>query len=196
MVNQDIWYSNPIYYLTDKRFLNDFIPDNSMNTIRKLNASLRFSIYFAIIVFVIKRDARIFLLPIFVGGFTYALNSVENNKNVDKNKILENLNMNNNKNVDKYCVKPSKDNPFMNINYTDYTDFPNKPASCMAFEKGVEKEIIKKFNKEYNRPADDVFEKEGGYRQFYTTPSTTIPNDQDTFAKWLYTPKLRFKKNN
>lgn len=195
MINKYIWYSNPIYYLTDKRFLTEFIPDNSMSTERQLNAALRFSIYFAIILFIIKRDLKIFILPIFVGGFTYALNSVNNNNTIDKNKIVENLNMNKNTNVDKYCIKPSKDNPFMNVNYTDYKNFPNKPAASMAFEKGVENEIGRNFNKDYNRPVDDVFEKEGGYRQFYTTPSTTIPNDQDTFAKWLYTPKLLYKKN-
>lgn len=195
MINKEIWYYNPIYYLTDKNILMEFLPDNSMNIERQLNACLRFSIYFAIILFIIKRDVRIFFLPIFVGGFTYIFYTMENNNKVDKNQIIEKLNFNKNKNVDKYCVKPSKDNPFMNINYTDYKNFPNKPSACMSFEKGVEKEIDINFNKDYNRPVDDVFEKEGGYRQFYTTPSTTIPNDQDTFAKWLYTPKLRFKKN-
>ena len=34
-------------------------------------------------------------------------------------------------------------------------------------------------------------------RQFYTNPSTTIPNDQEAFAKWLYyNPEKTCKEGN
>jgi hypothetical protein len=33
---------------------------------------------------------------------------------------------------------------------------------------------------------DDLFGKMNSQRQFYTMPSTTIPNKQGEFAKWLY----------
>lgn len=195
MIQQDIWYVNPIYYLTEKTLLNQFIPDSSMTSAEQLNAVLRFSIYFSLLVFVIKRDYRVLVLPVFISILTYFLYSFEKNKDKNRDAIIEKLNISKNKNTDLYCTTPSTENPFMNVNYTDYKEFPNKPAACMAFNPNVKKDINSKFNKNYTRPIDDVFEKEGGYRQFYTTPNTTIPNDQDSFAKWLYTPKLRFKKN-
>ena len=40
------------------------------------------------------------------------------------------------------------------------------------------------------RDVNDLFGKNNSQRQFYTVPGNSIPNDQDTFAKWLYaTPK-------
>ena len=43
-------------------------------------------------------------------------------------------------------------------------------------------------NFEHNvyRDVDDVFDRRSSSRQFFTTPNTTIPNDQSGFAKWLY----------
>jgi hypothetical protein len=85
----------------------------------------------------------------------------------------------------------------MNIAYTDYTDFPNKPEACMSFDnENIKKDISNKFNKDYNREDNDVFKTDGSFRQFYTNPCTTIPNDQTAFAKWLYEPRYIFKKEN
>ena len=40
------------------------------------------------------------------------------------------------------------------------------------------------------RDVNDLFGKNNSQRHFYTVPGNSIPNDQDTFAKWLYaTPK-------
>ena len=193
--NQTMWYEDPIYFMLNSDLLFEFIPLSTMKDTEQLNAVFRFSIYFSIIVFIIKRDYRIFYLTIFVGFITFILNyyNVKNNENKDT--IMENLNIGTDSNTREYCIKPTFENPFMNVSYNDYKDFPNKPAACKPFKKSVKKDIETKFEKGYNRHDDDVFKKDGSSRQFYTNPITTIPNDQDGFAKWLYTPNLRFKKN-
>ena len=50
--------------------------------------------------------------------------------------------------------------------------------------------IKKKFNNNLFHDIEDVYDRKNSQRQFYTMPSTTIPNNRDTFQKWLYkTPK-------
>lgn len=191
--NQDIWYINPILYLTDYKLLTEFIPSSAMTTEEQLNAAFRFSLYLSIIVFLIKHDFRIFYLPVFVGAMTVLLYKYDSDNN-NKKEIMEKLDIGVDKNTQKYCSKPTKNNPFMNVMYNDYKDFPNKPKACNNSKKSVKIDINKKFEDNYNRQDDDVFRKDGSERQFYTTPITTIPNDQDAFAKWLYTPNIRYKK--
>jgi hypothetical protein len=42
---------------------------------------------------------------------------------------------------------------------------------------------------------DDLFNRNTSQRQFYTTPVTTIPNDQTGFARWLYKLPETCKEN-
>ena len=42
----------------------------------------------------------------------------------------------------------------------------------------------------------NIFSKNNSQRQFYTTPVTTIPNDQKSFANWLYKTPPTCKENN
>ena len=58
-------------------------------------------------------------------------------------------------------------------------NFPN-------FSRKIKNKMEKHFYKDLYRGVDEVFDNNYSYRQFYTTPNTTIPNDQEGFAKWLY----------
>lgn len=193
---ENIWYSDPIKYLTSPSYLTKFIPENNMKIEEQLNAIIRFSIYFCIVVFIIKHDFKVFIILVVILVASIILYQIYIDKDTTKNSIMEHLNISTNKSTDTYCTKPTKDNPFMNVMYNDYRKFPNRPPACMNNKKEAKEMIDKYFNENYNRSTDDVFEKDGGSRQFYTNPSTTIPNDQDTFAKWLYTPNLIYKNNN
>jgi hypothetical protein len=192
--NVDIWYRDPISYLIDVNFVTEFIPNSEMKTEEQLNAIFRFSIYLSILVFLFKNDFRIFYLPIFVGLMTFVLYKYDSENN-QKAKVMEELNIVVDKNTKEYCSKPTNNNPFMNVLQSDYEDFPNKPPACNVSKSSVKKDIVQKFEENYNRQDDDIFRTGGSERQFYTTPITTIPNDQESFAKWLYTPNLKFKKN-
>jgi len=53
------------------------------------------------------------------------------------------------------------------------------------------------FNHELFRNVDDLWEKKNSQRQFYTLPNTQIPNNRESFMKWLYTqPKNSICKQN
>ena len=80
------------------------------------------------------------------------------------------------------CKKPTKDNPMMNVNIGDH---PQNPPAC-NYTSEIKENINNKFNYNLYQDVDDQFEKFNSQRQFYTTPNTSVPNDQTKFAEWLY----------
>ena len=74
-------------------------------------------------------------------------------------------------------------------------DNRDRPAGCLSTDKEIKKEIDTQFNYNNFRDVDDLFVRGNSQRQFYTMPSTTIPNDQDGFAKWLYKLPETCKEN-
>jgi hypothetical protein len=75
---------------------------------------------------------------------------------------------------------PSPANPFDNVLISDYKYAPKRPAA----KKRSDLDEFFRVNW-YNDPTD-VFGKTQSQRMFVTQPSTTIPNDQDSYQNWLY----------
>ncbi len=69
----------------------------------------------------------------------------------------------------------------MNVTLEDLMSNQTRPAACSIMNDNIHKKI----NDNLYYDTDDVFDRNPTNRQFYTTPITTIPNDQTTFAKWL-----------
>ena len=46
--------------------------------------------------------------------------------------------------------------------------------------------LNKKFFKDTYRDIDDIFDRKSSFRNFYTNPVTTIPNDQKSFADQVF----------
>jgi hypothetical protein len=83
------------------------------------------------------------------------------------------------------CRKPTKDNPFMNPNTTEYNN-SDPPMACNVDDVDIKENMTKEFNKDLYRDIDDLWERNNSQRQFYTVPNTQIPNNQTEFAEWLY----------
>ena len=102
-------------------------------------------------------------------------------------------------NEEKECLQPTPDNPFMNVQYDDYIKNPNREAISKLNNyknPNLEKLIEEKFNYNLYKDVSDIFSKNNSQRQFYTTPVTTIQNDQKSFANWLYKTPPTCKENN
>ena len=188
-MNNKIWIEDvEILFREDK--LKEFIPIDTMSDYEKVNAITRFSIYFSIILYVLKNDIKYFYIPILTCIVIYFLYSINTT-----NKRIENID-------DTYLAirpkkenykLPSKNNPFMNLNITDYgTSKISKPAL-----KGnrTNKKISSYFDKMYKN-ADDLHDKETFLRQYYTMPVTTVPDNRIKFAKWCYRGKRKCKTKN
>lgn len=94
------------------------------------------------------------------------------------------------------CYQPTQQNPFMNATMEDYLNFDsngkivNRPPACNPNDPSVKRKIDSLFDNNLFKDISDVWGKVNSQRNFYTTSSTTIPNDRDAFANWLYkTPK-------
>lgn len=191
-----LWIDN-LDILYEKNFIVEIVPLANFDFNRKLNSLLRLSIYYSLIVYILKRNRNIFLIPLGTAIFTYILG-----KHLYKNKVNSQIiNFQNNdinvgpiEDLDKECKIPTKDNPFMNpILMGD--DNHKKP--CTSYNnKGIQKNIEEKFNTNLYREANDIFNKNNSQRQFYTVSTKTVPNDQESYRNWLYSTPPTCKEGN
>lgn len=179
-----IWYENIIGFISvDNYFV--IWPSKEMTFAEQLNCLLRFSIYFAIIVLVIKKDVNILFVPISVAFFTYYVYFIDTKNKSHEKFVMDSLDIVKDPKTGRTCQKPTRDNPFMNVLMTDYSKRPDRKQAC-SINGHVKRQMKQYFDKSLYRDVDDIYHKNASDRQFYTTPITTIPNDQTAFAKWLY----------
>lgn len=81
---------------------------------------------------------------------------------------------------------PSEKNPFMNVLINEIKYNPTRPAAASITEPFVSTNLDLMFKTQFVNDPTDVFGRSQSQRQFYTTPSTTVPNDQDSYQNWLY----------
>lgn len=196
---ESFWYED-VSVLLDPSKLKKYIPLKSYSKVEKLNAIVRLGIYISILFIILTSNFNYLFIAIFCLLITLFLNSNEEVKRVREiKKNVENYdNIKNDQNikrrkvkVDNYledCVLPSDENPFMNVLLTDKRT--RKPACKTIKNKKIKKLVNDKFSQGLFKDINSVYDRENSQREFYTTPNTTIPNNQGDFANWLYkTPK-------
>ena len=183
---EEFW-SNNYRILFDFKKIKEFYPKENMSLERKLNSIVRLIFYISIFLIVYKRNFNylyFFILFLIIKFLIYK----------NKENEYDNFYVNDEQEIVNQFVKPTKNNPFMNISLDDYKKNPNRES--ISKKKNVNKQIESKFNIDLYKDFSDVFEKHNSQRQFYTTPITTIPNKQKDFANWLYNTPKSCKENN
>lgn len=193
-MSDPIWYSDySIIFRQDR--LSEFFPSKDQTTAEKVNALLRLSIYISILLCIYKNTISYMYVAIGAALFTYFIYKMQHNNlqtetsnnKYDATNGIEGLESDLNT-----CTRPTIDNPFMNVTMKDYLNIDkkgsikNRTPACDSNNPTVKKELDNNFNHNLYKDVDDVFGKFNSQRQFYTMPSTTIPNRQDEFANWLY----------
>lgn len=189
-MNDEFWYHNPSILFQSNRLM-DFFPAVHMNQYEKLNAISRLSAYLTMVLFVYSGNYLYLFITIITLIITYLIFIQNDDVVEEKFDTTNNLNL--------QIIEPTNENPFMNILLDDWEKTPNREAINKlpnANIGDIQETINDKFNKNLYRDLGDVFEKENSQRQFYTTPITTIPNNQDKFAKWLYYKSETCKEGN
>lgn len=195
----DFWLNNiKILFQSDK--LVDFFPTNDMSYNEKLNSIMRFGMYLSLILFLLKNNYLFFYIPIFLGVFTYFLHQqylMQKQKNIrNREKFSQSDNIDNKKRCkSKVCQLPSYNNPFMNVLLPDIKYRPRRPSAC-RMNSNIKKDIEDKFDINLYKDISDIYGKSNSQRQYYTMPSTTIPNDQEKFSRWLYATPETCKEGN
>ena len=122
------------------------------------------------------------------------MKDTNNNKNKNKNKeTFSNMDNKNDIKI-KECQVPTRDNPFMNVLPTD--NRKRNPACKSYNNKKIKKEIEKQFSVGLYKDVNSVYDNVNSQRMFFTNPNTTIPNDQESFAKWCYEVPKTCKEGN
>ena len=184
--------------LYDKKYLFEILPKKEFDLSRKLNALLRFTIYYCLTLYLM--DTKRFQMLYFILGmaiFTYVIHSKYKTAfiNTVNNKLMndsQNVNMND---LNGEYSLPSKDNPFMNPLITDYGKDTYKPAINSYNNKGVQRVIEENFEEDLYKDVTDIFGKNNSQRQYYSVPSIT-GEEQGKFANWLYATPPTCKEGN
>jgi len=194
------WY-NQVNILYDKEYLFEIFPVKEFDIVRKLNSIIRFTIYYALLVYCYNKDTNIFYVPLVTAIATYFI--WKNSKDIQMDSFKTNL-MNDvvtepqvvqEHNIG--CQLPTKDNPFMNTPFFDVASDKELPKSCTSYDnKGVQRKIEKEFDKGLYKNYTDIFGKENSQRQFFSVPGKGGVPDQSAFAHWLYRTPDTCKEGN
>lgn len=83
-------------------------------------------------------------------------------------------------------TRPTAANPFMNVLLDEIKYNPTRPAADFASDPNNQVVLDDFFRVQWASDPTDVFGRSQSQRQFYTMPSSSIPNDQGSFQNWLY----------
>lgn len=83
-------------------------------------------------------------------------------------------------------MPPTSKNLFMNVLLDEIKYNPGRPEAAPVVDPAVKQTLDDYFRIQWFSDPTDVFGKNQSQRQFVTQPSTTVPNDQGSFANWLY----------
>ena len=173
VVSDQFWF-NDYKILFDLSRIKEFVPTFDMSTVEKLNAISRFLIYAGLILTFMYADYLFMYVPI-VGLALICYVYINSEEAIQEG--FSDIDPNQD------CVKPSIDNPFMNVLMSDDRD---RSPACDIEDPNIKADMKKMFEHGLYTNADDIWDRNNSQRQFYTNPSTTIPNDRDSFMKWCF----------
>ena len=193
------FWINDINILYNRNHILEIFPSTNFDIIRKLNAIFRFSLFYSIIVFLYNRNnTNVFYIPVVVGILTYVIYKKNNSIRVD-DALIQSINGNTESVQDMggSCRIPTKDNPFMNPEISDFGNNMEVKEACTSFDnKGIQKKIDEYFDDGLFKEFSDIFNNKNSQRQFFTVPGRDVPNDQGSFAQWLYGSPPTCKEGN
>jgi hypothetical protein len=214
------WSENPNILLNND-FLFEFFPVENMSFEQKLNAISRTVILLSLITFFYTKSIRILLIGAVCLFFIFMLHKSKavDAKEIRQKKMGEEGFADSStpakqlyKTTDMMNVfqKPDSTNPFGNVLVTDYIHNPKRKPAPPSFNENVNLEIIeqaKEFVRKSNPDQPDITDKlfkdlgdeyvfEQSLRPFTSNPSTTIPNDQQSFSEFCYGSMVSCKEGN
>lgn len=193
-------WKNDVSILYEKKYLLEIIPKKDYDINRKLNSIVRISIYYSFIMYLFTKNINNLLIPIIVSLLTLIISRNSTSKihetkvnlmngNEDSKDLITTLDESG------VCRVPTKDNPFMNPSL--FNNDKNTLEPCSSYNnKGIQKVIEDNFNDDLYMDVNDIFGKNNSQRQFYTVPGKSIPNNQKSFAEWLYKTPPTCKEGN
>jgi hypothetical protein len=177
MSREVFWLKDPAHLFSRETALR-FVPTDSMTVPEALNAVVRFTVYFSLLLTLITTDANYLLfIPVVMAGTAIVVQLYPTTQVLKETFVTKGD-----------TATPTSNNPFMNVLFTDYVDNPQRPAAPADVTAPQIKESI---NEAFAQTSDlfmdtsDKFTLAQSARQWATQASTTIPNDFQSFQDFL-----------
>lgn len=200
-MSSTFWINEPKILIDVKQ---PIIPNTNLSCETNINAITKIVIVISLLGMIITESLNYvisgvltILLLIFI---YYHTKKREYYSNLSKEEILNRCKL---KTV---TTKPTKTNPLMNVTLPEINENPNRapasdsylPTTIKEINDDVKKDIIEKndLDPRLFKDLGDQMTFDQSMRQFYTTASTTIPNDQDAFAEFCYGDMKSCKEDN
>jgi hypothetical protein len=207
-ITDKLWTQNvDILYQRDR--LKEIIPTDDMSLPEKLNALMRLSILVGFACVVLFSDYKYLYIPMLMAIIQIGAVHLDTTILKNTNESFENIDINNEQDIkelikpeivssqvkqNQYCIKPSKNNPFMNAMVYDSK---YRQSACPSYDnKEIKEDIENYFEDNLFKDVSDIYDNRASQRQFFTMPYTTFPNDSGSFAKWLYAQPETCKEGN
>jgi hypothetical protein len=179
------WVNEPTVLFNNK-YINQIWPYSYLTYEEKLNAATRFIVIITLLGYVLLNRIIIIVLGLIIVGIIVLLYKKK------EGMVFPYYGVNDQQTIE-------QNNPFGNVLMTDYKFNPNKKAVNADYTPDLEntlnskiKEFIVQENSDNNQinnlfnNVGDQFKFEQNNHQFYTNPSTTIPNKQDDFLSFCF----------
>lgn len=173
------WVDDPVMLVKPARLI-EFFPVRDQSTAERFNALSRMILYIGVGVSILeKRTSGLQIATLLLGVFYLLWKTAKNRppQETPGEVSVESFDV-----LPPTCTDPSPGNPFMNFVPGDPVD---RGPACTG--PGTEQMVTNFFEEGlYSDVTENVFMKPGNPRSFFTQPVTTLPNDRDKFADWLY----------
>jgi len=189
-----LWTEDP-YILMNRDYIFELWPTESMDHVQKINAMTRFIVLLSLLGFMVTKTYKFIAVGILaILGVLYFQKEGFTVRNVTDKEVT----------VKGPFTQPTIRNPLMNVLLPEINGNPNRPQAepySAPVEKNitdkVKEGIIKKdIDPRIFRGVANEMDLDFSMRQFYTNPSTTVPNKQGEFAEFCYGNMLSAKDGN
>jgi hypothetical protein len=145
-----------------------FVPLRTMNLTQQLNATFRLATYYSAAMVLLTRNPGHLTAAVLTAVLTAAIHELAA-KELFLSRTAEE------------CVQPTRRNPYMNVSLADRETNPGRGAACDPLAPAVKRRV----ELMDSAPLTDGPYDSAGSR-WYTMPVTTVPNDQEGYARALY----------
>jgi hypothetical protein len=188
-MTEHFWLNDPSILFEN---ITNLWPLPKMDFEEKLNAISRLVILLSSLGFLFMKNYKIIISGL-VTLVVIALYFKVEISNKNKQKVLENFDNILNEEGSNF-TQPIENNPLMNVNLPEIKYNPERKMAAPSFDNEVKKEINNKTLNYIEKNIDNRLLKDVGdsvdfnnsMRNFYSMPSTTIPNNQTAFSNFCY----------
>lgn len=177
MNREPFWLNDPAHLFTKQNWVQ-FVPQDWMTVPEALNAIVRFTTYFSVVLTLLTGKSEYILAIPIVALITVFLNQMYPETQTFKEAFSNKMGTE---------TKPTPRNPFMNMTIDQISGDPERPAAANLLRPDIAESASNAFAKTSDMFMDtsDRFDMMQSSRAFYTTASTTAASDLGGFQEFL-----------